>query len=245
MTATTFARPADATLAGSAAINVGRIAAVLALAALLVGGTLMSISAPLLAAAPAADPWSPLRDHAALFWWAAVGLGLISAFDLLTIPALHLRLSPTHPALILVATVTAASGDLLGVLGRTVQAAEVSASGAPTTIATLVVLEQGVNTAGFALVSVSFACFGLAMLRGRDGWLGVVGIAAGATTGLGQLPGLEPVFYLANVLFVAWYVGLALTLGKRRRAVREPVSGAAGSPGAGRRSQLSRGSGSG
>lgn len=82
----------------------------------------------------------------------------------------------------------------------------------------LAIVEQTLNTAGFALVSVSFACFGFAML-GFSRRLGWVGLSAGVCTALGQVPGLEVAFSLANLAFVAWYVGLAVTLRRTGPAV--------------------------
>lgn len=169
----------------------------------------MAATGPLLATATSDDLWQPLRVNPELFGWAAVALALISLFDLFTIPALHLLLNARHPRLILVATLTAAVGDLLGILGRLIQASEVSAAtAAPAGVPVLAILEQNLNTAGFALVSVAFACFGIAMIQDLRRWLGWVGIAAGICTALGQLPGLEPAFYVANLAYVAWYLGL-------------------------------------
>jgi len=210
------------------AVVVGRVAAVLALAALLVGGSLMAATAPLLAAA-GDDPWRPVRENPTLFWAAALALALISLFDLFTIPALHLRLHAAHPTLVLLATCTAAVGDLLGVLGRLVQGAEVPAAlGSSSDAALLAIVEQTLNTAGFALVSVSFAGFGLAMMRGFSRWLGWVGVAAAVCTAFGQVPGLDWVFLLANLAFVAWYIGLAVTLRRAGPTVAD-VSGEAAS----------------
>lgn len=212
---TTLTQPSHAgitTSAAQAVIAIGRAAAPLALAALLAGGTLMAIAGALSAAEPT-DPWRPVRDHAAVFAGAAIALALVSLFDLFTVPALHQRLSARNPGLILVATLTAAVGDLLGIAGRLIQAGEVpAASSSPEGAALFSILEQTLNTAGFILVSVSFCCFGIAMLNGFHRWLGIVGIVAGASTGLGQLPGLEPVFAAANLAFIAWYVGLAVHL---------------------------------
>ncbi len=184
----------------------------------------MAATAPLVRAG---DPWGPVKENPGLFWCAALALALVSLFDLFTIPALHLRLHLGAPALVLVATATAAVGDLLGVLGRLVQGAEVPAAlGSPAGADLLAIVEQTLNTAGFALVSVSFTCFGFAMLRGSSRWLGWVGLVAGACTAVGQVPGFEGAFALANVAFIAWYVGLAMTL---RRTSPAGVSGVAAS----------------
>ena len=103
-----------------AEVDVGRFAAVAALLALLTGGTLMAATGPLVAAA-GADVWRPVRENPGLFLSAAIALALISLFDLFTIPALHVLLHRRHPRLVLVAAVTAAIGDLLGVLSRLVR----------------------------------------------------------------------------------------------------------------------------
>ena len=169
-----------------------------------------------------------MRENPGLFWSAALALALISLFDLFTIPALHLRLHAGHPTLILLASGTAVIGDLLGILGRLVQGAEVPAALGSSSDATLLaIVEQTLNTAGFALVSVSFACFGLAMVRGFSRWLGWVGLAAGVCTAIGQVPGLDAVFLLANLAFIAWYVGLAATLGRTGPTVAGVSGGAA------------------
>jgi hypothetical protein len=218
------------------AVEIGRVAALLALVALLVGGSLMAATAPLVARA-GDDVWGPVQEHPGLFWSAALALALISLFDLFTIPALHLRLHAGHPKLILLATVTAAVGDLLGLLGRLVQGAEVPAAASPAGADLLAILEQTLNTAGFALVSVSFTCFGFAMLRGFSRWLGWVGLVAGVCTALGQYPGLEPAFALANLAFIAWYVGLVVTL-RRTTPSGTGVSGEAASRAAAQGSPL-------
>jgi hypothetical protein len=194
-------------------MGIGRMAALLALLALLAGGTLMAVGGILLAKAPGDDAWGPLRDQPGVFWSAAVLLALISLFDLFTIPALHQALRRFGPGLVLVATMTASVGDLLGIIGRLVQASEVpAASRAAADVDVLAALEQVLNASGFVLVSVSFVAFGVLMLRGFSRWLGWVGLLAGGCTAIGQLPGLSLVFYLANVAFLAWYVGLAITL---------------------------------
>ncbi|MGV8910195.1 MAG: hypothetical protein ACOH1Y_14535 [Propionicimonas sp.] len=199
-------------------LGIGRVAALLALVALLAGGTLMAVSGVLLAKAPGNDASGPLREQPALFLSAAVLLALISLFDLFTIPALHHALRGYGRGLVLVATMTASVGDLLGVLGRLVQASEVPAAFLGSAeVALLAVLEQVLNTSGFVLVSVSFAAFGLLMLRGSRRWLGWVGLLAGGCTAIGQLPGLSLAFALANVAFFGWYVGLVISL-------REPLS---------------------
>jgi hypothetical protein len=71
------------------------------------------------------------------------------------------------------------------------------------------VLDTTINTAGFLLVSVSFTCFGLLMLRGFSRPIGWVAIVAGVFTLLGQIPFLAPLFMVANVAYIAWYVGIS------------------------------------
>ena len=70
------------------------------------------------------------------------------------------------------------------------------------------VLDSTINTAGFLLVSVSFTCFGMLMLRGLSRPIGWIAIVAGVFTLLGQFPPLASLFMVANVAYVAWYVGI-------------------------------------
>jgi hypothetical protein len=199
------------------------MAAGLALAALLVGGVTMALtSRPGTAVASilvaiADNPWP--------FAVAGVGLTLVSLFDIFTIPALHLALGRYGRVLVTVATLTAVLGDLLGIVGRLAQTAvvplglqgggpagAVNSSGNGRLLGAaeaLNVLDTTVNTAGFVLVSVSFTCFGLLLLRGFSRPLGCVAIVAGLFTLLGQIPALAPLFLVANVAYIAWYVGLA------------------------------------
>lgn len=195
--------------------RLGRWASAGALAALLGGATLLSFAQASAAGTGGQYPW--LAQQPLAFALGAVLLALVSFCDLCTLPALHQELHPLRPGVVLFATLTAAVGDLLGVGGRLVQAAEVGAAqSAPDSVAALAVLEQTLNTAGFALVSVSFAAFGLTMLRGFVRWLGWVGLVAGVTTAVGQLPGLDVVFLIANAAFIAWYVGLIVALREGR-----------------------------
>ena len=69
-------------------------------------------------------------------------------------------------------------------------------------------LDTTINTAGFLLVSVSFTCFGLLMLRAFSRPIGWIAIVAGVFTLLGQIPTLAPLFMVANVAYIAWYVGI-------------------------------------
>jgi hypothetical protein len=150
-----------------------------------------------------------------------VGLTLVSLFDIFTIPALHLALGRYGRVLVTLATITAIIGDALGILGRLAQTALVplglqsdAADGARGTGLVgagqvLDVLDTTINTAGFVLVSVSFTCFGLLMIRGFSRPLGWVAIVAGLFTLLGQVPTLAPLFMVANVAYIAWYVGVA------------------------------------
>ena len=70
------------------------------------------------------------------------------------------------------------------------------------------VLDTTINTAGFVLVSVSFTCFGILMLRGFSRPIGWIAIVAGVFTFLGQIPALAPLFMVANIAYIAWYVGV-------------------------------------
>jgi hypothetical protein len=205
--------------------RVAATAAFLALGALLVGGTAMSVtssagtSAAGVLAAISTNPWP--------FLVGGVGLVLVSLFDLLTIPALHTALGSDGRILILLASAAAIIGDLLGVIGRLSQTAIVPVGlqdkGAASVELlavghTLNVLDATINTAGFLLISLSFTCFGVLMLRGFSRPIGWIAIVAGAFTLLGQIPTLTPLFMVANIAYIAWYIGI----GRRfRRAFRQ------------------------
>jgi hypothetical protein len=195
--------------------RVAATAAFLALAALMVGATGMALtsragtSTAVLLAAIGANPW--------LFLAGGVGLVLVSLFDLLTIPGLHAALGRHGQVLVTLASAAAIIGDLLGIIGRLAQTALVplglqTASTAGTDILAaghvLGVLDTTINTAGFLLVSVSFTCFGLLMLRGFSRPIGWIAIVAGVFTLLGQLPTLTPLFMVANAAYIAWYVAV-------------------------------------
>lgn len=156
-----------------------------------------------------ANPWPFLAG--------GVGLTLVSLFDILTIPGLHAALGRHGRVLILLASAAAIIGDLLGVIGRLAQTALVpvglqAASSAGTEHLAaghvLDVLDTTINTAGFVLVSVSFTCFGLLMLRGFSRPVGWIAIVAGVATLLGQIPAMAPLFMVANAAYVAWYIGI-------------------------------------
>jgi hypothetical protein len=198
--------------------QVAAISAVLALAALLVGGTAMALtartgtSAVAVLAAIGTNPWPFLAG--------GVGLVLVSLFDLFTIPGLHAALGHRGRVLILLASAAAVIGDILGIIGRLAQTALVPLGLRPTGIEAgtatdllaaaraLGVLDTTINTAGFLLVSVSFTCFGILMLRGFSRPIGWIAIVAGVFTFLGQIPTLAPLFMVANVAYIAWYVGI-------------------------------------
>lgn len=209
------ATPPDAN--DRALFQVAATAALLALAALMVGGTAMSLTARTgtsmagVLAAISSNPWP--------FVAGGVGLVLVSLFDIFTIPGLHAALGHHGRVLILLASAAAIIGDLLGVLGRLAQTALVplglqSGTGIGTGTELMAagqvlgVLDSTINTAGFLLVSVSFTCFGILMLRGFSRPIGWIAIVAGVFTLLGQFPTLAPLFMVANVAYVAWYVGI-------------------------------------
>ena len=190
-------------------------AAFLALTALMVGGVAMGLTSQTgtstsdVLAAIDANPWPFLAG--------GVALTLVSLFDILTIPGLHAALGRHGRVLILLASASAIIGDLLGVIGRLAQTALVpvglqAASTAGTELLAaghvLDVLDTTINTAGFVLVSVSFTCFGLLMLRGFSRPIGWIAIVAGVATLLGQIPALAPLFLVANAAYVAWYIGI-------------------------------------
>ena len=96
--------------------------------------------------------------------------------------------------LIVLASVAAIIGDILGIIGRLAQTALVpvglqTAAGTEMLSAERVldVLDTTINTAGFVLVSVSFTCFGILMLPGFSRPIGWIAIVAGVFTLLGQI----------------------------------------------------------
>jgi Domain of unknown function (DUF4386) len=237
---TTHTAPATPGLNPAASTNerafyrIGATAAFLALAALLVGGTGMALTSR--PGTSTADVLAAIGTSPWLFLAAGVGLVLVSLFDILTIPGLHATLGRNGRVLVVLASVAAIIGDLLGIVGRLAQTAMVpiglqSASAAGTDLnaealtaeslnaeslnaellaagRVLEVLDTTINTAGFVLVGVSFTCFGLLMLRGFSRPIGWIAIVAGSFTLLGQVPMLAPLFMVANVAYVAWYVGV-------------------------------------
>jgi hypothetical protein len=198
-----------------AAYGVAAAAALLALTALMIGGTAMSLTAR--TGKSAAETLAAISTNPWPFVAGGVGLVLVSLFDIFTIPGLHAALGRHGRVLIVLASATAVIGDLLGMLGRLAQTAlvplgqQTGGGVAPGSLAAgqvLGVLDTTVNTAGFLLVSVSFTCFGLLMLRGFSRPIGWAAIVAGVFTLLGQIPALAPLFMVANVAYVAWYIGI-------------------------------------
>jgi len=209
------ATPPDAN--DRALFQVAAAAALLALAALMVGGTAMALTAR--TGTSTADVLAAVKVNPWPFLAGGVGLVLVSLFDIFTIPGLHAALGHHGRALILLASAAAIIGDLLGILGRLAQTALVplglqsgTGLGAGTGLMAagqvLGVLDSTINTAGFLLVSVSFTCFGILMLRGFSRPIGWIAIVAGVFTLLGQIPTLAPLFMVANVAYVGWYVGI-------------------------------------
>lgn len=199
---------APATEVGWPARRLGSWAALGALAALLLGGSLMAV-----AAAPR-PPGVTAGLGLALLHGGPAALAALSVLDMFTVPALHQTLRRHGPVLILVATGCALIGDLLGVTGRLTQLSAVAGAAqgwpAPQSMV-LDLLQTTLNIAGFLLVSVSFSAFGVLFVRCGARVLGAVAVAAGVLTAAGQLPGLAPLFYLANAAFLAWYAALFLS----------------------------------
>jgi hypothetical protein len=192
-----------------AARAVAFVAAVGALVALLLGGSLLSVRP---STSVAGNAWLTAAIGAG-----AAALAALSVLDMFTVPALHLTLSRIGPRLIVLSTGCALTGDLLGLVGRLTQlAAQVSALRDSSAAPVLELLQHTINTGGFVLVAVSFTVFGILFVRRGSRVLGVIAIVAGVCTMVGQLPSLEPVFYLANVAFIAWYISLARLFHARR-----------------------------
>lgn len=217
-TPVTSGAPATSATGDRALYRVAAAAAFLALAALLVGGIAMALtSRATTQQTPTADMLTAIGANPWPFLAGGVGLVLVSLFDIFTIPALHAALGRHGRVLILIASATAVIGDLLGIVGRLAQTALVpvglqsaDGAGSDALAAGLVlgVLDTIVNTAGFLLVSVSFTCFGLLMVRGFSRPVGWVAIVAGVFTLVGQIPVLAPLFMVANIAYIAWYVAI-------------------------------------
>jgi hypothetical protein len=198
-----------------AAYAVAAAAALLALTALMIGAAAMSVTTR--AGKSAADALAAISTNPWPFVAGGAGLVLVSLFDIFTIPGLHAALGRHGRVLILLASATAVIGDLLGIVGRLAQTAlvplglQTGGGQAPNTLAAaqaLNVLDTTINTAGFLLVSVSFTCFGVLMLRGFSRPIGWVAIVAGVFTLLGQIPALAQLFIVANVAYLAWYIAI-------------------------------------
>jgi Domain of unknown function (DUF4386) len=195
--------------------QVAAASAFLALAALMLGGTAMALTAGT-GSSPAAQ-LAAISSNPWPFLAGGVGLVMVSLFDIFTIPGLHAALGRYGRVLILLASAAAILGDILGIIGRLAQTALVPlglqggiGSGTDLLAAgqVLGVLDSTINTAGFLLVSVSFTCFGILMLRGFSRPIGWIAIVAGVFTFLGQIPALAPAFMVANIAYIAWYVGI-------------------------------------
>jgi|GEM_PF-1503086 len=208
--------PAVTTFANDRALfRVAAAAAFLALAALMVGGVAMALTSQ--AGTATAEVLAAIGTNPWPFLAGGVGLALVSLFDILTIPGLHAALGRYGRVLILLASAAAIIGDVLGIIGRLAQTALVPVglqTSSPSSIEMLAVgrvlsvLDTTVNMAGFVLVSISFTCFGLLMLRGFSRPIGWIAIVAGVFTLAGQIPSLTALFIVANVAYIAWYVGI-------------------------------------
>ena len=218
--------PAQSTFANDRALfRVAATAAFLALAALLVGGVAMALTSQ--AGTSTAEILASIGTNPWPFLAGGVGLALVSLFDILTIPGLHTALGRDGRVLILLASAAAIIGDVLGIFGRLAQTALVPVGLQTSNTSSIEMLAAGrvlsvldttVNTAGFVLVSLSFSCFGLLMLRGFSRPIGWIAIVAGVCTLAGQIPALTPLFMVANVAYIAWYVGIGRRFALMARA---------------------------
>lgn len=222
-------RPVPDSPSSTARVALARYCAAVALVALVVGGVAMSLSS--LSGAPLEQVLAAAGAHPGLHGGAAVALALISLADLGTIMALHDHLQRYGSLLVLVAAGSAVLGDLLNIAGRLAQVAIVPVAGsnaterAPSAALTLDALERTFNTAGFLLVAVAFAAFGVLFLRAGRRALGMIAIVAAGCTAVGQVPMAEYVFYVANIAFLLWYAALT-------RLFRRGAPGAEGATGA-------------
>ena len=146
---------------------------------------------------------------------------VISLFDIFTVPGLYFAVREGQHTFALSGAILAVVGDILGLTSGVIQSALLrlsasytAASGAEraavVTIAKAVdELESVFFTSGFLLVGASFIFFGVAMLKGGfSKWIGWIGIAAGVASIVGQIPSLSLAFLVANLLYLAWYIGI-------------------------------------
>lgn len=211
--------------------RIGFFAALLAALALLIGGVALAISGSV--TTTDVDQLLTVIDQKSLTLTIGyVAIVLISLFDIFTVPGLYSALRRDGNSLVVIAAITAIVGDLLGVSGgliqtallplstRSIGASSVTSTMLHATAETVVVLESIFSTAGFLLIGVSFACFGVAILRGTFGkWIGWVAIAAGILSILGQIPALAALFMVANIAYLLWYIGIGTRFNRLARKV--------------------------
>lgn len=202
--------------------KVGGTAAILALLALM--ATFVAFAMAGVMGGEGVEQLLPLiYQNRQVFMVAYIAVGLISLFDIFTVPGLFLAAREGSQTYAVWGAILAVVGDVFGMIAGVIQlallrlsASHAAAVGAGQTgillNAQLVeTLERVFTTAGFLLVGPSFLFFGLAFLRGSFGkWIGWVGIVAGILTIAGLLPSLAILSLGANVLYLVWYIAIGL-----------------------------------
>lgn len=200
--------------------QVGGTAAVLAVLALITTFTAFAM-AGVMGGEGAEQILSLISQKSGVFMAAYFAVGLISLFDMFTVPGLYLISRPGSPFFALWAMILAVVGDILGVISSLIQwswlklgaslAAGVDPGGILANAQLVNILETTFSSAGFLLVGPSFLLFGIALLKsGFSKWLGWVGIMAGILTGVGLIPSLAILSLTANLLYLVWYITIGV-----------------------------------
>jgi len=154
-----------------------------------------------------------------VFTVAYIAVGLVSLFDIFTVPGLYLTSKEGSQSFTLWAAILAIVGDILGFIAGVIQLSWLKLSagfaaglaGALSNAQLVEVLEYTFTSAGFLLVGPSFIFFGIAILKsGFSRWIGWVGIAAGILTILGLIPSLAIISLGANLLYLVWYISIGI-----------------------------------
>lgn len=196
--------------------QVGGTAAVLAVLALIVTFTAFAMAGVMGGEGPE-RVLALVSRKSGIFMVAYVAVGLISLFDMFTVPGLYLISKAGSPSFALWAAILAIVGDILGVTAGLIQwnwlklgaafAAGTDPAGIIANAGLIDMLETTFSSAGFLLVGPSFLFFGFTLLKsGFSKWLGWVGIAGGILTILGLIPALALLSLAANLLYLVWYV---------------------------------------
>ncbi len=203
----------------SSVFKVGSIAAFLAAVSVVVANVAFVAAGP--PAEGVEQTLAQINNNTLIFTIAFGAVGIISLFDIFTVPGLYFALRQGQHTYVLWGSILAVVGDVLGLASGVIQSALLrlsasyaAASGVERTaivVASEAIdgLESVFSTAGFLLVGASFLFLGLAMLKGDfSRWIGWTGIVAGILSIAGLVPSLLVLFLLANILYIVWYIGI-------------------------------------